>query len=106
MFDMRCLQDGINKCRPYLVCCLGELNDVELGAASVNASILHENPWLKVDTCFSTQFGAVTSLTTQLGSNALHLTTNRCRRASLRTLGQVYTYLPMYSPFQSKPRPS
>lgn len=30
------------------MCCLGELNDVELGAESVNASILQENPWLKV----------------------------------------------------------
>ena len=47
------MQDGINKCRPYLVCCLGELNDVELGPESVNASILHENPWLKVDAEFS-----------------------------------------------------
>lgn len=46
-------QDGINKCRPYLVCCLGELNDVELGTESVDASILHENPWLKVDLKFS-----------------------------------------------------
>lgn len=43
------LQDGIRRCRPYLVCCLGELNDVELGAESVNASILQENPWLKVN---------------------------------------------------------
>ncbi|CAM9572532.1 unnamed protein product, partial [Ectocarpus sp. 8 AP-2014] len=39
--------DGIRRCCPYFVCCLGELNDVELGAESVNASILQENPWLK-----------------------------------------------------------
>ncbi|CAM9469568.1 unnamed protein product, partial [Scytosiphon promiscuus] len=39
--------EGIKRCRPYLVCCLGELNDVELGAQSVNASILKGNPWLK-----------------------------------------------------------
>lgn len=43
-------QDGIRRCCPYFVCCLGELNDVELGAESVNASILQENPWLKVRT--------------------------------------------------------
>ncbi|CBN74759.1 hypothetical protein Esi_0041_0099 [Ectocarpus siliculosus] len=39
--------DGIRRCCPYFVCCLGELNDVELGAESVNASILQGNPWLK-----------------------------------------------------------
>lgn len=46
-FRARELQDGIGKCRPYLVCCLGELNDVELGAESVNGLILHDHPWLK-----------------------------------------------------------
>lgn len=34
--------------RPYFVCCLGELNDVELGRDSVDAFILKENPWMQV----------------------------------------------------------
>lgn len=41
-------QDGIRRSRPYLVCCLGELNDVELEATSVDASILKKDPWIKV----------------------------------------------------------
>lgn len=38
----------MKRARPYLVCCLGELNDVVLQSDSIDASILKEHPWLKV----------------------------------------------------------
>lgn len=41
-------KEGIGACRPHLVCCLGELNDVELRRDHVDDNILHTHPWLKV----------------------------------------------------------